>query len=276
MASAPDSALAVGFLGAGQMATALAVGWARAGLLDTSRSLAADPYPAARSKFEQATGIKTVDGNAAVVKACDVLVLAVKPQVMAAVLAEVKPQLGSRHLVVSIAAGVTLTTLADSLGSDTRLVRVMPNTPCLVGASAAGYAVGGVATPDDVALVGKLFGAVGKAFAVPEHLLDAVTGLSGSGPAFVYVLIEALADGGVRVGLPRDVAQALAAQTVLGAAKMVLETGQHPGALKDAVASPGGTTIAGLHALERAGFRAALMDAVEAATTRATELGKKN
>jgi pyrroline-5-carboxylate reductase len=276
MTATPNTPLAVGFLGAGQMATALAAGWSRAGLLDVSRSLAADPYPAARSKFEQATGIQAADGNVAVAKACDVLVLAVKPQVMAAVLGEVKSYLGSRHLVVSIAAGVTLQTLSDALGSDTRLVRVMPNTPSLIGESAAGYAVGGVATPEDVALVGKLFGAVGKAFALPEHLLDAVTGLSGSGPAFVYVMIEALADGGVGVGLPRDVAQALAAQTVLGAAKMVLETGQHPGALKDAVASPGGTTIAGLHALERAGFRAALMNAVEAATSRAAELGKKN
>ncbi|MDB5308765.1 MAG: proC [Gemmataceae bacterium] len=275
MPAASVSPLAVGFLGAGQMASALATGWAKAGLLDVSRSLAADPYPAARSKFEQTTGVKAVGTNAEVITGCDVLVLAVKPQVMAAVLAEARPLVGPRHLVVSIAAGVTLKTLADGLGVGVRLVRVMPNTPCLVGASAAGYAAGGTATADDVALVGKLFGAVGKAFSVPEHLLDAVTGLSGSGPAFVYVMVEALSDGGVRVGLPRDVAQALAAQTVLGAAKMVLETGQHPGTLKDAVASPGGTTIAGLHALERAGFRAALMDAVEAATKRAQELGKK-
>ena len=267
--------LAVGFLGAGQMATALAVGWARAGLLDAKRSLAADPYPAARAKFGLTTGIPTVATNAEVAAACDVLVLAVKPQVMGAVLAEVRPHVAGRHLVVSIAAGVTLPTLSDGLGPAARLVRVMPNTPCLVGASAAGYSGGPGATVADVELVGTLFGAVGRAFAVPEHLLDAVTGLSGSGPAFVYVMIEALADGGVRVGLPRDVAQALAAQTVLGGAKMVLETGQHPAALKDAVASPGGTTIAGLHALERAGFRAALMDAVEAATTRAQELGKK-
>jgi pyrroline-5-carboxylate reductase len=204
-----------------------------------------------------------------------VLVLAVKPQTMAAVLAEVRPTVSPRHLVVSIAAGVTLGQLAAGLGPDARLIRVMPNTPCLVGASAAGFAAGPAATADDVALVARLFGAVGKAFAVPEHLLDAVTGLSGSGPAFVYVLIEALADGGVRVGLPRDVALALAAQTVLGSAKMVLETGTHPAALKDAVASPGGTTIAGLHALERAGFRAAAMDAVEAAARRAAELGKQ-
>jgi len=177
--------------------------------------------------------------------------------------------------VVSIAAGITLKQLAELLGSDTRLVRVMPNTPCLVGASATGYSVGPKATAADGELVGKLFRSVGNAFAVPENLLDAVTGLSGSGPAYVYVMIEALADGGVRVGLPRDIALSLAAQTVFGAAKMVLETVSHPAALKDAVASPGGTTIAGLHALERAGFRAGLMDAVEAAAKRATELGQK-
>jgi pyrroline-5-carboxylate reductase len=275
MAAEPDFPLPVGFLGAGQMATALAAGWAAAGLLDGSRSRASDPLPVARTKFEQATGVRAVQTNAAVAAECDVLVLAVKPQVMPAVLAELRPHVGPRHLVVSIAAGVTLKAVADGLAGGVRLVRVMPNTPCLVGASASGYAAGPTATADDVALVGKLFGAAGKAFALPEPALDAVTGLSGSGPAFVYVLIEALADGGVRVGLPRDVAQALAAQTVLGAAKMVLETGQHPAALKDAVASPGGTTIAGLHALERAGFRAALMDAVEAATKRSQELGKR-
>jgi pyrroline-5-carboxylate reductase len=268
-------AAAVGFLGAGQMATALAAGWARAGLLDVARSLAADPAAAAREKFTQTTGVRTAGTNAEVAVAADVLVLAVKPQVMADVLAEVRPHLTPNHLVISIAAGVTLKTLADGLGSGLRFVRVMPNTPCLVGASASGYAAGPTATADDAVLVGRLFGAVGVAMPVPEHLLDAVTGLSGSGPAFVYVLIEALADGGVRVGLPRDAALKLAAQTVLGSAKMVLETGQHPAALKDAVASPGGTTIAGLHALERAAFRAALMDAVEAAANRAAELGKK-
>jgi pyrroline-5-carboxylate reductase len=150
----------------------------------------------------------------------------------------------------------------------------MPNTPCLVGASASAYAPGPTATEEDLALVGRLLSAVGRAFRLPENLLDAVTGLSSSGPAFVYVVIEALSDGGVRVGLPRDVATILAAQTVFGSAKMVLETGAHPGVLKDMVASPAGTTIAGLHALERGGLRAALMDAVEAAARRATELGK--
>jgi pyrroline-5-carboxylate reductase len=267
--------LAIGFLGAGQMATALALGWAKAGLLDVARSIAADPVPGARANFKLTTGIKAVESNLEVLAASDVLVLAVKPQVMDAVLAEVKPALWASHLVVSIAAGVTLKTLGTHLGEKARIVRVMPNTPCLVGASATGFAPAPSATPDDAALVERLFSAVGVAYRVPEHLLDAVTGLSGSGPAFVYLFIEALADGGVKCGLPRAVAQALAAQTVLGAAKMVLETGQHPGALKDAVASPGGTTIAGLHALEQAAFRAAAMDAVEAATKRAQELGRK-
>jgi pyrroline-5-carboxylate reductase len=268
--------LAVGFLGAGQMATALASGWSKSGLLDVEQSLAADPFPDARAKFQAATGIRAVESNRAVIDACDVLILAVKPQVMGAVLADAKLSIRPPQLVISIAAGVTLQTLAESLGESAGLVRVMPNTPCLVGASATGFSPAASATPDDAALVERLFSAVGVAYRVPEHLLDAVTGLSGSGPAFVYLFIEALADGGVKCGLPRNVAMALAAQTVLGAAQMVLQTGQHPGALKDAVASPGGTTIAGLHELERAAFRAAAMDAVEAATKRAQELGKKS
>lgn len=266
----------IGFLGAGQMATALAQGWITAGLLDRSASVASDPYPAAWTRFVAETGLRVVDTNPAVLAACRLIVLAVKPQVMPTVLAELRPHVTPDHLFVSIAAGVTLDQLADHLGRDSRIVRVMPNTPALVGASAAGFAAGAAATSQDVELVGRLFGSVGTAFPLPEKLLDAVTGLSGSGPAFVYVFIEALADGGVRAGLPREVALKLAAQTVLGSAKMVLETGTHPAALKDAVASPGGTTIAGLHALERAGFRAAAMDAVVAATLRADELGKKS
>ena len=275
MSMEPPAPIRIGFLGAGQMATALAKGWATAGLLDLTHSLASDPYQAAREKFQATTGIRATNSNAEVIAAADVLVLAVKPQMMNAVLPEAAATISAKHLVVSIAAGITLKQLAEWIGSDTRLVRVMPNTPCLVGASATGYSVGPKATAADGELVGKLFRSVGNAFAVPENLLDAVTGLSGSGPAYVYVMIEALADGGVRVGLPRDIALSLAAQTVFGAAKMVLETGSHPAALKDAVASPGGTTIAALHALERAGFRAGLMDAVEAAAKRATELGQK-
>jgi pyrroline-5-carboxylate reductase len=264
----------IGFLGAGRMATALAHGWVQAGLTSADRVLASDPLPQARAAFASPLQLPTTVGNLEVVAASDLLVIAVKPQTMKALLAEIKPAVTPRHLIVSIAAGITLRQLADGLGADRRLIRVMPNTPCLVGASAAGYAAGPVATPDDITLVGRLLNAVGRAFSLPEALLDAVTGLSSSGPAFVYVVIEALSDGGVRVGLPREVATALAAQTVFGAAKMVLETQTHPAVLKDAVASPGGTTIAGLHALERGGLRAALIDAVEAATKRSAELGK--
>jgi pyrroline-5-carboxylate reductase len=270
-----DVPLSVGFLGAGQMATALASAWVKAGLLDLPRTRAADPYEQPRARFAAATGIETTSINGAVAMQCEVLVLAVKPYALHDVMAELKPLIEPRHTVVSIVAGVTLDTLAAGLGTE-RVVRVMPNTPCLVGASATGFATRFPQAPiEDRHIVGRLFQAVGVVFEMPETLLDAVTGLSGSGPAFVYLFIEALADGGVKCGLARDVAMALAAQTVLGAAKMVLETGQHPGALKDAVASPGGTTIAGLHALERGAFRAAAMDAVEAATRRAQELGKR-
>jgi pyrroline-5-carboxylate reductase len=270
------TAYSVGFLGAGQMATALAKAWANAGLLDLKHSLAGEPDASARNKFTDATGLRAVPTNAEVVQGSQILVLAVKPQILAAALGEVRGSLTDRHLVVSIAAGVTLAQLAGHLGSETRVVRVMPNTPCLVGASATGYAVGPAALPDDSAIAARLFGSVGVALAVPEGQLDAVTGLSGSGPAYVYMMIEALADGGVRAGLSRETALKLAAQTVFGSAKMVLETGTHPAALKDAVASPGGTTIAGIHALERGAFRATVMNAVEAAATRAAELGKKS
>jgi len=264
----------VGFLGAGKMATALARGWLTAGLVAADRVLAGDPLPEARQAFTEVTGLRSTADNREVVANGDVLILAVKPQSLAALMTEVRPTLGSRHLIVSIVAGVSLKQLADGLGPDRRLIRVMPNTPCLVGASASAYAPAASATADDVRQVDDLLKAVGRAYRLPEQLLDAVTGLSASGPAFVYVMIEALSDGGVRVGLPRDVATVLAAQTVFGAAKMVLETELHPGVLKDMVTSPGGTTIAGLHALEKGGLRAALMDAVEAAARRATELGK--
>jgi pyrroline-5-carboxylate reductase len=263
----------VGFLGAGQMATALARGWLAAPLINPARSLAADPYAHARTAFAAATGLSVGESNRSVVERAEVLVLAVKPQVMAGLLSEIKPWLRPDQLIVSIAAGIPIVTLAECLPAATRIIRVMPNMPCLIGQSATGIAMGPAATADDMDLVTSLFAAVGMAVRVPESQLDAVTGLSGSGPAYVYVMIEALADGGVHAGLPRETAMTLAVQTVLGAAAMVKETKQHPAALKDAVASPGGTTISGLHALEKAGFRAALMDAVVAATDRAAELG---
>lgn len=264
----------LGFIGCGQMARALANGFRRAGKASAGDFLGSDVVEAARLAFAQETGGRAVSDNRAVAANSDVLILAVKPQVMAPILAELQPSVTPAHLVISIAAGIPLAALAAGLGSDRRLVRVMPNTPCLVGASASGFALGGTATDEDAAYVESLLGAVGVAFRLSEPLLDAVTGLSGSGPAFVYLVIEALSDGGVAAGLPRPVATALAAQTVLGAARMALETGKHPGELKDMVASPAGTTIAGLAVLERGAVRGAFIDAVSAAARRATELGR--
>jgi pyrroline-5-carboxylate reductase len=197
--------------------------------------------------------------------------MAMKPQHFNDAALQMRSAVTPDKLFVSILAGTPLKTLSAGLGT-LRVARVMPNTPCLVGSGAAGFACGTGCSADDEALVGKLLAAVGIAFPLAEPLLDAVTGLSGSGPAYAYVMIEALSDGGVRMGLPRNVATALAAQTLLGAAQMVLQTEEHPGVLKDRVASPGGTTIAGLAALEKHGLRAALMSAVEMATRRSQEL----
>ncbi len=263
-----------GFIGCGQMASALAKGMLRSGLAPASSICASDPLPAARSRLNEETGISVFESNHEVASRSDVLVLAVKPQSMSAVLKELRPAVTPEHLVVSIAAGTTIATISRGLGSEVRVVRVMPNNPALVGEGASAFALGALAQPEDEATVQAFLDSVGVSVCVPESSLDAVTGLSGSGPAFVYLVIEALSDGGVQSGLPRDVATLLAAQTVLGAASMVRETGLHPAVLKDQVSSPGGTTIAGLHALERAGVRGALIDAVQAATRRAGELGK--
>jgi pyrroline-5-carboxylate reductase len=264
----------VGFIGAGKMATALAQGFCRAGIASPADIAASDVMPAARQQFAAETQGAACDSNRELVERSDILILAVKPQHFRGVLSEIAAHLAPRHLVVSIAAGIPLAMMAEILGPERRLVRVMPNTPCLVGASASAYCLGGSATESDGTMVEQLLSAVGVAVALPEPLLDAVTGLSGSGPAFICLVIEALADGGVKAGLPRETALKLAAQTVMGTARMVLETGQHPAVLKDAVASPGGTTIAGLHELERGGLRGCLMSAVEAAARRSRELGQ--
>lgn len=264
----------IGFLGAGKMATALALGMIRAGVVAPEQVVGADPFEAAREAFGRQTGAAITADNLDAVARSEVVFLSVKPQHLAELLAEVRPALAERHLLVSIAAGVSLAVLEREAGAGVRVIRVMPNTPALVGSGASAFSRGSAATDADAALVERLLSTVGTVHAVPEKLLDAVTGLSGSGPAYVYQIIEALSDGGVRAGLPRAVATALAAQTVLGAARMVLETGEHPGALKDAVTSPGGTTIAGLHALETGGLRGTLMNAVDAATRRSAELGR--
>ncbi|KDD74559.1 hypothetical protein H632_c1225p0 [Helicosporidium sp. ATCC 50920] len=255
------------------MAEALARGFIGRGIVKAENVVCTDPVAKRRSVFES-FNTASVESNTEVVQRSEVIFVAVKPQYVVPVLREVAPSLTDRHLVVSIAAGITLQSLQEATGDRVRVIRVMPNTPCLVGETAAAMCLGSTAREEDANLVKQLFEAVGRIYCVDERLLSAVTGLSGSGPAYVFLTIEALADGGVRAGLPRDIAQALAAQTVLGSAKMVLDTGNHPGMLKDMVTSPAGTTIAGVHALEKAGIRAAFMNAVYDATLRADELSK--
>jgi pyrroline-5-carboxylate reductase len=269
-----EDPLKIGFLGAGKMATALAKGFVSAEIVSPREIIASDPFDTARKNFAGEVGAKTVAANSEVAKCANVLILATKPDQVSAALAEISGAFTKNHLLISIAAGVTLAKLEAALPAGARVIRVMPNTPALVGEGASAFALGKNATAADGELAKKLLSAVGVAFQVKESLLDAVTGLSGSGPAYVYQFIEALSDGGVAAGLPRDIATKLAAQTVLGGAKMVLETGQHPGALKDQVTSPGGTTIEGLHALEKGRLRATVMSAVRAATEKSKKLGQ--
>jgi pyrroline-5-carboxylate reductase len=267
-------ATSIGFIGAGQMARALARGFVRAGLVAASDLVAADPVAAAVEWFaRELPGARVASANTELVRSCGLVFLATKPQHLPQVAAELAAVSGRGPLFVSILAGVPLARLGSALGSD-RVIRVMPNTPSLVGSGAAGMALGPGATQADGERVRELLESTGVALTVDESLLDAVTGLSGSGPAYVFTIIEALSDGGVRMGLPRQAATTLAAQTVLGAARMVLETKEHPALLRERVASPAGTTIAGLQVLERYALRAALMDAVEAATLRSRQLGE--
>jgi pyrroline-5-carboxylate reductase len=267
----------LGFVGAGMMAGAMIRGLIKANVVSVSNLTVSDSYKPSLDALQEELGVNVTLDNKIVAQSADVVVIAVKP----AQVQEVCEDIGMGNpnaLVVSIAAGVTIDSMAkwvsSKSGKSPRVVRVMPNTPALVGELAAAYAPSEHCTPADSAIVGMMLGALGTAFKVKETDLDAVTGVSGSGPAYVFQFIEALSDGGVRAGLPRNVATALAAKTVRGAATMVLETGKHPGELKDQVTSPGGTTIAGIHALEQGGMRAAVINAVMAATDRAKELGK--
>ena len=264
----------IAFVGTGQMARALARGLVQGQVVRATQIAGYDPNPQACELFVgDIPGARIRASNPEVVRDSDVVVLAVKPQLLAAVARELNGVLADSHLVVSIAAGVKLAQLTASLGTK-RVVRVMPNTPCLVGKGASAFAAGDLATSDDKEVVSKMLEAVGFACQLDERYLDAVTGLSGSGPAYIYLLIEALSDGGVRAGLPRDVATQLAAHTVRGAAEMVIGTGLHPGVLKDRVTSPGGTTIAGIQVLEQHAVRAAFIAAVEAASQRSCQLGE--
>ncbi|MFP3868030.1 MAG: pyrroline-5-carboxylate reductase [Desulfobacteraceae bacterium] len=263
----------LGIIGLGNMGEALLKGWLQAGLTLPEQVKVFDLSPERRELARQQYRVQIATDNLELVRTTEILLLAVKPQGMAKVLAEIRPQIKDTHLVISIAAGLPINFLEEFL-PQARIIRVMPNTPTMVQAGMAALAPGSRARAEDLQLTLQLFQAVGQAVVVQEKHLDAVTGLSGSGPAYVLMFLEALADGGVKMGLTRDTALLLAGQTLLGTAQLLFQSQKHPAQLKDMVTSPGGTTIAGLHVLEQGGFRGLVMSAVEAATRRAQELGQ--
>lgn len=264
----------IGFIGCGTMAQALAGGLVAAGV-PAADLRGADLSPEQRKQFEERLGIDTTANNDELVAGSDVIVICVKPNVVTVVISALDGVAElDQKLWISIAAGIGLRTYDEHLPDSTRVIRCMPNTPALVGEAASALCPNAHASDDDLAIAEALFSAVGTTWTTRvEEQLDAVTGLSGSGPAYVFLILEALVDAGVRQGLPREAASQLAFQTVLGAAKLAIESGETPGALKDRVSSPGGTTLAGLEKLEAAGIRAAIDAAVAAATARSKELG---
>jgi len=263
----------IGFIGAGNMAEAMIKGLLHVGAVTQEQVIASEPRATRREELAKRFGVLLYADNREVARRADILILAVKPQILDKVLTEIAPAIRKDALIVSIAAGVPTAVIEAKL-DDHRVVRAMPNTPALVGCGATAICAGEHATEQDLEAAKKIFDSVGMTVVLDESLLDAVTGLSGSGPAYVFLIIEALADAGVKVGLSRYNAQELAAQTLLGSAKLLIETGEHPGRLKDMVTSPGGTAIAGLHTLEAGGLRTTLINAVETATTRSRELGE--
>ncbi|HYA88491.1 MAG TPA: pyrroline-5-carboxylate reductase [Nitrospirota bacterium] len=264
----------IAFLGGGNMAEALIKGVISAGTARPEKILVADVSAERLEHLRKNYSIVVQKTNTDAAREAGIIILSVKPQAIEKVLAEIAPVVDGEKLVVSIAAGISLSRIEHALKKGCRVVRVMPNTPALVLAGVAALAAGNNATSQDVSSTKGIFDSVGRSVVVDEKLMDAVTGLSGSGPAYVFTIIDALSDAGVKAGLPRQLALELAAQTVYGSAKMVLETKEHPAKLRDMVTSPGGTTIEGLHALEKGKLRATLMNAVEAATARSKELGK--
>jgi pyrroline-5-carboxylate reductase len=264
----------IGFIGAGNMAEAMIRGLVRGGHVPAARITASGPRRERLDKLAASYGIAITLDNREVARSARLVVLSVKPQILDKVLREIGDQLSPGALVVSIAAGVDTEAIESAIADGVRVVRAMPNTPALVGAGATAIAAGKYASEADLATAKALFDAVGITVVLDESHLDAVTGLSGSGPAYIFLILEALSDAGVKVGLSRRSAQLLAAQTVLGSAKMLIETDEHVGRLKDMVTSPGGTAIAGLHTLEEGGLRTTLINAVETATKRARELGR--
>ncbi len=264
----------IAFLGAGNMAEALVAGILQARLSEPDFVLATDISPTRLKVVKDRYQIQVGSHNLDAVLWADIIIICVKPQVINEVLSNIQTGLTDKHLLISIAAGVPIKGIQAQIGQTIPLVRAMPNTPAVIQEGVTALAGCSGLSLENLKVAQSIFESIGKVVVVDESLMDAVTGLSGSGPAYVYLVIEALIDGGVRVGLPRNVAHTLAVQTVLGAAKMVGETGEHPAVLKDRVTSPGGTTIAGLQQLEEGGLRATLIEAVEAATHRSSELGK--
>ena len=266
----------IALIGAGNMAEALVSGMLKAGVTEPQNIVATDVVKPRLDFLEDRFKIRVGSSNQEAASWADIIILAVKPQILDDVIDGLRVGVNGweDRLIISVAAGYPIKRVSAHLSEHARVIRAMPNTPSIVLEGATALAAGPEVSEEQIRLAQEIFAAVGKVVVVEERLIDTVTGLSGSGPAYVYLIIEAMADGGVRMGLPRQVAQLLAAQTVLGAAKLVVETGDHPGILKDRVTSPGGTTIAGLHMLEQGGLRATLMDAVEAATRRSQELGE--
>ncbi len=271
-------AIRLGLIGGGVMGEALLSRLVSKGLYGSSEILVSDLSPLRRDWLSEQYGVGVTDDNAAVAGSASVVLLAIKPQIFAKVapaLATLFQTLPEPPMVLSILAGTALATLESGLGAQVPVVRAMPNTPATVGAGMTAIARGSQVNEEQLALAREIFAAVGEVVTVPESLMDAVTGVSGSGPAYVALMVEALADGGVSAGLPRAIASQLALQTVLGTAQLMAETDLHPALLKDRVSSPGGTTIAGVSALEANGFRSAMIQAVQAATRRSQELGKQ-
>jgi len=267
----------IGFIGAGNMATALIKGILKANLVPSDFVSASDVDIEKLDSLKSEYGINVVfKDNEKLVTESDIIVLAIKPQIFEKILKEIAPKLDKSKLIISIAAGISTEYIENIVEKDLKIVRAMPNTPALILEGATAIAPGAHAAEDDLRIAYKIFDAVGKVAVVDESQMDAVTGLSGSGPAYIFMIIEALSDAGVKMGLSRSVAMKLAAQTVMGAAKLQIETDMHPGRLKDMVTSPGGTAIAGIHTLEQGGLRTTLINAVESATMRSIELGRKN
>ena len=265
----------IAIIGAGNMGEALISGLIVSGSSKPESIICTDVREARLEEIKTEYGVRTMVDNVEAVVASDIVVYAVKPQIIAAVLKETAEKLDMSKLVISIAAGVPMAAIESCLNKDLRLIRVMPNIPAAVKEAASAIAAGGHATAEDVDLAMEIFNSVGKSVFIKEnYLMDAITGLSGSGPAYIFLIVDALADAGVKMGLAREEALFLSTQTVLGAAKLLMETREHPGQLKDKVTSPGGTAIAGLATLEEGGLRTTLIHAVEAATHRSKELGE--